>query len=315
MGYSNKGNAVLNLLRDDVGARQDISNINHEITYSRGVILAGEYVVNLHYYANHTGRGGRIKVPVHVWVSVKQNSLAAPRIIVDRTLTMERVGDEKTVFRFSLERRRAVGLRFDQRALQGDSGVEGLISAAFVGWVVATSALAFSAIGAPIHWGRRLTLVAILPISLGLGGWIMMTLMTGPKPHYLEWRDGETSLLAHTWIEGEAIFLWVRWPDEDAPRAYRLPWNEETAEQIEKAQEAVEAEGGETVVEFEEGPTGDMAMIAEAESDEDLDFEFSLEDRQPPTIYALPQPVPPAKPSTEQAPVINFGNTETDERS
>lgn len=193
--------------------------------------------------------------------------------------------------------------------------MEGLISAAFVGWVVATSALAFSAIGAPIHWGRRLTLVAILPVALGLGGWIMMTLMTGPKPHFLEWRDGETSLIAHNWIEGEAIFLWVRWPDESAPRAYRLPWSEETAEQIEEAQEAVEAEGGEAVVEFREGPTGDLAMVEGTESGERMDFELSLEDRQPPTIYALPQPVPPAKPTTEPDPVFNFGNTGTGDRS
>ena len=101
VGYSNKGNAVLNLLRDDVGARQDISNVNHEITYSRGV-LPGEYIVNLHYYADHTGNAGRAKVPVHVWVSVKANSQASPRVIVDRRLTMERVGQEKTAFRFRL---------------------------------------------------------------------------------------------------------------------------------------------------------------------------------------------------------------------
>lgn len=101
VGYSNKGNAVLNLLRDDVGARQDISNVNHEITYSRGV-LPGEYIVNLHYYADHTGKRGRAKVPVHVWVSVKRNDRATPQVIVDRRLTMDRVGDEKTVFRFRL---------------------------------------------------------------------------------------------------------------------------------------------------------------------------------------------------------------------
>ncbi len=193
--------------------------------------------------------------------------------------------------------------------------MEGLISAAFVGWVVATAALAFSAIGAPIHWGRRLVLVAILPVALGLGGWIMMTLMTGPKPHYLEWREGETTLLSHSWIEGEAIFLWVRWPDEEKPRAYRLPWSEETAEQIEKAEQTVEAEGGETVVEFREGMTGETAMVAENEADVRLDFELSLEDRQPPTIYALPQPTPPAKPTTEQDPVINFGQGDSEERS
>ena len=193
--------------------------------------------------------------------------------------------------------------------------MEGLISAAFAGWVVATAALAFSAIGAPIHWARRLVLVAILPVALGLGGWIMMTLMTGPKPHYLEWREGETALLAHSWIEGEAIFLWVRWPDEDMPRAYRLPWSEETAEQIEKAQQTVEAEGGETVVEFREGLTGENAMVAENEADVRLDFELSLEERRPPTIYALPQPTPPAKPAAEQGPVINFGRGGSEERS
>ena len=101
VGYSNKGNAVLNLLRDDVGSRQDISDINHEITYSRGV-LPGEYIVNLHYYADHTGKGGRLKVPVHVWVSVKKGNRSTPRVIVDRRLTMDRVGDEKTAFRFRL---------------------------------------------------------------------------------------------------------------------------------------------------------------------------------------------------------------------
>jgi len=193
--------------------------------------------------------------------------------------------------------------------------MEGLISAAFVGWVVATSALAFAAIGAPIHWGRRMTLVAILPMALGLGGWIMLTLMTGPKPHFLEWRDGETALLAHDWVEGEAIYLWVRWPDEDMPRAYRLPWSEETAQQIEQAEQANEAEGGETVVEFREGVGGDTAMMAENENESPFDFEFSLEQRQPPSIYALPQPMPAAKPAADQEPAYNFGESDIDDRS
>ncbi|NKB76210.1 MAG: hypothetical protein GKR96_03985 [Gammaproteobacteria bacterium] len=49
VGYSNKGGAVFNLLRDDLGKTMDLSSINHESAYSRGV-QAGEYVVNAHAY-------------------------------------------------------------------------------------------------------------------------------------------------------------------------------------------------------------------------------------------------------------------------
>ena len=186
---------------------------------------------------------------------------------------------------------------------------------AFVGWVVATAALAFIAIGARIHWSRRLTLVGIFPLALGLGGWVMLTLMTGPKPHALELRTGETALLAHNWVEGEAIYLWVRWPDEAAPRAYRLPWSEETAQQIEEAQKSNEQEGGETVVEFREGigeVTGNRPRNA---IETMLDFDLSLEDRQAPSIYAMPQPALPAKPASDPTPVHNFGEAETDQQS
>ena len=185
------------------------------------------------------------------------------------------------------------------------------MTAAFVGWVVATAALAFTAIGSPIHRARRLTLVAICPVALGLGGWIMLTLMTGPKPHFLELRTGETALLAHSWVEGEAIYLWVRWPDEAAPRAYRLPWSEETAQQIEEAQEAKEQDGGETVVEFQEGIEGVTASLPQQALDSLLEFDLSLEERQAPKIYALPQPTPPAKPVHDPAPIHNFGDSES----
>ena len=37
VGYSNKGGAIFNLLRDDLGKTLDLSSINHESAYSRGV--------------------------------------------------------------------------------------------------------------------------------------------------------------------------------------------------------------------------------------------------------------------------------------
>ena len=45
VGYSNKGGAAFNLLRDDLGNRVDATEMNYEIAYSRG-ILPGEYTVN-----------------------------------------------------------------------------------------------------------------------------------------------------------------------------------------------------------------------------------------------------------------------------
>ena len=37
VGYSNKGGAVFNLLRDDLGQQLDLSGLNYESSYSRGV--------------------------------------------------------------------------------------------------------------------------------------------------------------------------------------------------------------------------------------------------------------------------------------
>jgi hypothetical protein len=46
VGYSNKSGKVFDLLRDDLGMAQDMTDSNHEVAYSRGA-PAGEYV-NVH---------------------------------------------------------------------------------------------------------------------------------------------------------------------------------------------------------------------------------------------------------------------------
>ena len=169
----------------------------------------------------------------------------------------------------------------------------------FIGWVAATAALAVVAVGSPPRRGHRVFLVALLPVALVAGGWIMLALMGGPKPHFLEWRAGQTELLAHNWVEGEAIYLWVRWPGEAAPRAYRLPWSEETARQIEEAATATAEEGGEITVAFQGSN--------DAETKEMARLEFSLERRRSPTIFARPQPRLPDKPVADRRPSIQFG--------
>ncbi len=59
----------------------------------------------------------------------------------------------------------------------------------------------------------------------------------------------EARLVAAHAVEGVAIYLWLTPPEEGAaPRAYVLPWSQELAEELRKAQAKAEAEGGTVVV-------------------------------------------------------------------
>ncbi len=98
VGYSNKGGAVFNLLRDDLGKQLDLSGLNYESSYSRGIV-PGEYTVNLHLYRN---RAAVADVPVTVLVSSKPNADAPARQILMTKVDLMREGEERTVFRFKL---------------------------------------------------------------------------------------------------------------------------------------------------------------------------------------------------------------------
>lgn len=98
VGYSNKGGAVFNLLRDDLGHQLDVSGLNYETSFSRGII-GGEYTVNLHLYRN---RATTITIPVTVVVSVKAEADLPARQILVSKLALSREGEERTVFRFRL---------------------------------------------------------------------------------------------------------------------------------------------------------------------------------------------------------------------
>ncbi|MEK0083477.1 hypothetical protein [Benzoatithermus flavus] len=101
VGYSNKGGVVFNLLRDDLGKRADATNMNYEVSYSRG-IPAGEYTINVHLYRN-TARAGSI--PVTVVASVKRSTQESARQILASKVDLTREGQEQTVFRFRLNDR------------------------------------------------------------------------------------------------------------------------------------------------------------------------------------------------------------------
>ena len=101
VGYSNRGGDIFNLLRDDRGHLNDASELNYEVSYSRG-IPGGEYTVNLHFYSSRS----EITAPVRVKlvVSVKQDDDAPAQQIVASEVSL-RLSDEITAIRFKLNDR------------------------------------------------------------------------------------------------------------------------------------------------------------------------------------------------------------------
>jgi hypothetical protein len=98
VGYSNKGGAVFNLLRDDLGSRVDVTGLNYETSYSRG-IQSGEYTVNLHLYRNPSNV---YPVPATVVTSVKHSADQTTRQLLASKVLLVREGEEMTVYRFRL---------------------------------------------------------------------------------------------------------------------------------------------------------------------------------------------------------------------
>jgi hypothetical protein len=102
-------------------------------------------------------------------------------------------------------------------------------------------------------------------------------LLALPKPVALEWWQAnaeEATVLAASFREDEAIYLWLQLNGVEEPRAYALPWHRDLAEQLQAAQR--EAEESQTQVQMR------------------LPFEDSLDDQEP-KFYATPQPQMPAK--------------------
>ena len=101
--FRNPAAGLLHLDRDDRGMINDtlvvndreVQNpLNQEVVTIRGVVQ-GEYVVNLHYYATETGK------PVDVNLKfMKVNPVL--EVVYYGTLSLEKVGVEKTAFRFRI---------------------------------------------------------------------------------------------------------------------------------------------------------------------------------------------------------------------
>jgi hypothetical protein len=99
VGYSNKSGKIFNLLRDDLGKAQDITDYNYEVAYTRGT-PGGGYVVNLHMYR---GRSVSYPVAVKIVASVKGDPTGSAKQLVATTVQLRKEGQELTALRFRLD--------------------------------------------------------------------------------------------------------------------------------------------------------------------------------------------------------------------
>ena len=98
VGYSNKSGVIFNLLRDDLGRNADPTQLNYEVSYSRGV-PPGEYAINLHMYRNKSKVS---PVKVTVVTSVKRPNAESAKQILTSSIDLMAENQETTVYRFKL---------------------------------------------------------------------------------------------------------------------------------------------------------------------------------------------------------------------
>jgi len=98
VGYSNTNGKIFNLLRDDLGRANDMTDLNYEVAYSRGM-PAGEYAVNVHLYRGISGAS----IPVKVVVSAKTSATGPAQQLSSTTVELRHNNQELTAMRFRLD--------------------------------------------------------------------------------------------------------------------------------------------------------------------------------------------------------------------
>ena len=149
----------------------------------------------------------------------------------------------------------------------------------FIALTVLSAALAMLAV-----WSRRslaIRVIAVIALTavLVLEYFALTDLLSRPKPAALELAGEQidkATVLAASIEEGSAIYLWLRLPNIQQPRYYVMPWEQKSAVELQRAIR-------------ESRKTGQHVMI-------DLPFEPSIEIREAPRFYSLPQPRLPLKP-------------------
>lgn len=143
--------------------------------------------------------------------------------------------------------------------------------------VLLAAGLASIAIWAPRGLGPKLGALACAALFMPIGYAGFSDLLSRPKPVALEWwlaHADEATVLGSQMREGQSLYLWLQVDGEAEPRSYRMPWDQQTAQQLQNALDEAQR-------------NGTQARMR-------LPFEPTLDKRES-KFYALPQPALPPK--------------------
>ena len=130
--------------------------------------------------------------------------------------------------------------------------------------------------------GPRIASVVVLFALVLIGYFYLLNLLGRPQPiehASFEGSEQDATVLATSIDEGKAIYLWLRIPGINQPRYYRMNWDHEVATSLKRAI--------------------DQSLRDNTSIQLNLEYETSLENRQMPKFYNLPQPRLPMKPPPE----------------
>ena len=150
----------------------------------------------------------------------------------------------------------------------------------YAAFLVLAAALALMSVWSRRRLALRAGAVGLLALTAAVAYTAFSDLLSRPKPMALEFiRDdlGEAEVLGAALREGRGIYVWLKLPGVDEPRYYVMPWQLETAEELQKA--------------MREADRNRAGLLMR------LPFEKSVEERAMPRFYAVPAPKLPDKPA------------------
>lgn len=157
-------------------------------------------------------------------------------------------------------------------------------------WFVigATLAALLSSIAIWAPRSVKIKVAALISAAMFLPiGYISLNdILSRPKPMQLETAHRQleqVGVVSSLMKEDVGIFLWLQLPEIEEPRSYKLPWSEDMAKQLHKAQQDAEAQG--TNVQMKKP------------------FEKTVDSREP-VFYAAPQAALPPKQAPDDQPIL-----------
>ncbi len=113
-------------------------------------------------------------------------------------------------------------------------------------FVVLGATLATVAIWAPRRIVWKIAAIGVTAVMAASAYASLTDLLGRPKPTNLEWAAvamPEATVVGTRLQEPDAIYLWLQFDGQVAPRAYALPWSMNTARKLQRMMQEAEAQG------------------------------------------------------------------------